>query len=103
MKKVFSHENRLIVFNLKNVLQDAGIACVVENEFASGGVGDLSPFETWPELWVVNDEDKVRALDVIARVQSAGDEPEWFCARCGERNPGSFQVCWNCGAARHPD
>lgn len=55
MKKVFTHENRLIVFNLKNLLQEQGIECLVKNEFASGGVGDLSPFETWPELWVLND------------------------------------------------
>ncbi len=99
MKKVFSHENRLIVFNLKNVLQDAGIACVVENEFASGGVGDLSPFETWPELWVVNDEDEAAALERIAQLQNQ-PQADWFCARCGEMNPGSFQVCWNCGAER---
>ena len=102
MKKVFSSENRLIVFNLKNVLQDAGIPCVVENEFSSGGVGDLSPFETWPELWVVNDKDEARALEVLARVKNE-DEADWFCARCGERNPGSFHGCWNCGAPREPE
>ncbi len=98
MKKVYSHENRLIVFNLKNVLEDAGIACVVENEFASGGVGDLSPFETWPELWVVNDDDEQRALKIITEMNQA-TPPDWFCSACGEKNPGNFQVCWQCGAA----
>lgn len=97
MKKVFSHENRLIVYNLKNVLQEQGIASMVENEFASGGVGDLSPFDTWPELWVVNDDDEERALKVI---ESLNQKPrqDWICPVCGEKNPGSFQFCWNCGA-----
>ena len=98
MKKVYSHENRLIVFNLKNVLEDAGIACVVENEFAGGGVGDLSPFETWPELWVVNDSDEERALKIIEEMNQA-TSADWFCSVCGEQNPGNFQVCWQCGAA----
>ncbi len=99
MKKVYTNENRLIVFNMKNLLQDSGIEAVVENEFSSGGVGDLSPFETWPELWVVHDRDEPRALQVLQQVKDASGE-DWFCPVCGERNPGSFQVCWNCGAER---
>jgi len=101
VKKVYSHENRLIVFNLKNVLEDAGIACVVENEFSSGGVGDLSPFETWPELWVVNDADEERAVKIIEDLNQPTQQ-DWYCSVCGEKNPGSFQVCWNCGAERKP-
>lgn len=97
MKKVFSHENRLIVFNLKNVLQEHGIASVVENEFASGGVGDLSPFETWPELWVLNDSDEERAMKVIDSLNQTTRQ-DWICPVCGEKNPGSFQICWKCGA-----
>jgi len=99
MKKVYTNENRLIVFNMKNVLQDAGIQSVVENEFSSGGVGDLSPFETWPELWVVQDRDEARARQVLQQVIDASGD-DWFCPKCGERNPASFQICWNCGAAR---
>jgi hypothetical protein len=28
--------------------------------------------------------------------------PAWTCARCGEKSPGSFDICWNCSAARDP-
>jgi len=25
--------------------------------------------------------------------------PDWTCSHCGERNPGTFEVCWQCGQA----
>ncbi len=24
------------------------------------------------------------------------DGPDWACKACGEANPGSFEICWNC-------
>jgi hypothetical protein len=27
-------------------------------------------------------------------------KPAWNCASCGEENPGNFEVCWKCQAAR---
>ena len=56
MKKLYTNENRMIIFNLKNVLLSKGIECSVINEFASGGAGDLATFDTWPELWVSDDD-----------------------------------------------
>jgi hypothetical protein len=67
MTKVFTHENRLIVFNIRNLLEAEGIPTVVENEFSSSAVGDLSPFETWPEVWILDDADLPRALDIVDR------------------------------------
>jgi hypothetical protein len=26
--------------------------------------------------------------------------PEWPCPECGEENPGSFEICWQCGGLR---
>lgn len=97
MKKVFTHENRMIVFNMKNLLQSEGIETVVVNEFAGGGVGDLPAFDTWPELWL---EDETRLSQAQAIVQeilhkSAGDT--WFCRGCQEQNDASFEICWKCG------
>ncbi len=73
MIKVFTHENRLILFNVKNLLEAEGIETVVRNEFSSSAVGDLSPFETWPELWLLHDEDLPRARDILSRLN---DEDE---------------------------
>ena len=98
MQKVFTHENRLIVFHFKNILNDEGIDCQIKNEFAAGGAGDLAPFDTWPELWV-SDNDKIRALDIILQ-QDEKTPPgkDWLCQSCGEINDSNFQVCWQCSA-----
>ena len=104
MKKVFSHENRLIVFNMKNLLEEQGIECMVKNEFACGGVGELAPFETWPELWIADANDLARAETVIAGLADSQPAKQgWVCAACGETNEANFQLCWNCSAARPAD
>ena len=101
MKKVYSHENRLIVFNLKNLLEEQGIECVVKNEFSGGGVGDLAPLDTWPELWVSDDDCLDRARALIDDIQhNKPDQDAWFCTVCGEKNEANFQICWNCQASR---
>ena len=41
MKKVFTHENRMIVYNMNNLLQGEGIETVMKNEFSGGGVDVL--------------------------------------------------------------
>jgi hypothetical protein len=96
MKKIFTHENRLIVFNLKNLLQEQGIECIVKNEFSGGGVGDLAPFETWPELWLMDESDTNAAKQVISQLQQDDDE-EVKCPHCGEENGRHFRICWQCG------
>ena len=97
MEKVFTHENSLIVFNIKNVLEDHGIECLIKNEFSSGGAGVLSPLETWPEIWVDNKIQADRAekiIDDALKEQSTGSE--WVCSECGESNSSNFNMCWNC-------
>ncbi len=47
-----------------------------------------------------------RVIDLLRR-QALGEEmppadgaierPAWTCAACEEENPGTFDVCWNCG------
>ena len=74
--KIYTHENRLILFNIRNLLQAEGIETTVRNEFSSSAVGDLSPFETWPELWLLRDEDLPRAQRILARV--TGEKEGYF-------------------------
>jgi hypothetical protein len=97
MKKVFTHENRMIVFNMKNLLQAEGIETFVVNEFAAGGVGELASFETWPELWLEDDTRLSRAEEILQDVATASEAVNWFCRACHEANEGSFRICWNCG------
>jgi len=44
-------------------------------------------------------------IDEYLRRRPSG--PAVRCPSCGEENPGSFELCWNCGStleplARHP-
>lgn len=87
----------MIIFNLKNVLEGAGIAVVVMNEFASGGAGDLATFDTWPELWVEDDSQFERAESILKNNLSDAKDNYWYCRGCQEKNDASFELCWNCG------
>lgn len=101
MKQLFTHENRLIVFNLKNLLQEQGIECRVENEFASGGVGLLSPLETWPELWLLDQGEFERAERIIQQALAGPESSRrWRCTGCGERNDDNFEICWSCNRSK---
>lgn len=100
MQKVFTHENRLIVFHVKNLLQGEGITCQLKNEFASGGVGDLSPFETWPEIWVEDTQSSLAERIIKQQWLSDTIESVWLCTHCGEKNDGNFKICWNCNHAK---
>ncbi|MCG8503214.1 MAG: DUF2007 domain-containing protein [Sphingomonadales bacterium] len=96
MKKVYSHENLAIVSNAKSLLELNNIDCLIKNEFhASGGhVG----FEAIPiELWVQDDAKATEAISILEN-ELAPDDPQssWICSHCGEKNDGSFEICWKC-------
>ena len=96
MKLVYTNENRFLVANARNVLQNAGIAVSLKNEFAVGGVGDLAPIDAWLELWVLEDKDYQQALQIINSALSNKDSEEWVCPYCNEKNDASFEFCWSC-------
>lgn len=96
MKLIFTQQDRLLVNNARNIVESAGIETVLKNEYAAGAAGDLSPFDTWLELWVVNDADYVDAMKIIEAISSNKSEGDWVCANCGERNDASFDICWQC-------
>jgi hypothetical protein len=97
MIKLLSHENRMIVYNLKNVLQCEGIETHVVNEFAAGGAGDLATFDTWPELWLDDDSQQQNARRIIDEILAGNETDHWFCRGCQEKNALSFKLCWKCG------
>jgi len=99
MKKVFTHENRMIVYNMKNLLQSEGIEIVMKNEFTGGGVGDLPAFDTWPEIWICDEAQADQAQSVLDSVSSANDAEEWLCRTCQENNDAAFRLCWKCGSS----
>jgi hypothetical protein len=50
-------------------------------------------------VWVDDAADAPRARELIAEYQSssAAPGPPVKCPECGEENPSSFDLCWNCG------
>ena len=99
MKKVYTNENRFLVGNARNLLEAEGIEVVLRNEHASSAMGELSPIDTWMELWVVEDRDYDRACAVLDAALSDASAPGWQCPGCGEANDASFELCWQCGTA----
>ena len=87
----------MIVFNLKNVLEEEGIASVVVNEYASSGAGELAAFETWPELWVEDENQFERAEAILQKVVFSPSAGFWYCRKCQEKNDVAFRLCWHCG------
>jgi hypothetical protein len=97
MIKVFTDENRMIVYNMKNLLHSEGIETVMKNEFSGGGVGDLPAFDIWPEIWIRDDAQLARAQAILQRVTEVTDAAAWVCHGCQESNDAAFGICWNCG------
>ncbi len=83
---------------LRDLLHRAGIAAHVLNENAQGGVGEIPFTHAWPELWIERESDARQARALVSEWERAPCRPDLVCQACGESNPGSFELCWNCGA-----
>jgi len=84
---------------LKSYLETHGIQAVVLNEHSALAENAAGP----PTLWIVNDEDELRALQIIAqRGKEDPSLPPWRCERCKEENEGPFGVCWKCRSPAPP-
>lgn len=96
MKLVYTHANRLLVSNAYNILEEEGLEVVFRNEFIGGAAGDLSPFDTWLEVWVKEDVQQRHAQSILEQRFKNGESADWNCHQCGEINGASFEICWNC-------
>ena len=96
MKMVYCNENHFLVNNVKNLIEAQEISTFIKNEFAQGAGGEISAFDTWPEVWVVNDSDFDRATEILKSSQNSPKGEDWTCKSCSEKNDYSFDMCWNC-------
>ena len=100
MKRVWSGSSLPDTAHFKNVLDHAGIACVIKNGELGGGVGDLPVFDAAPELWILDHGDEARAAQLLRdSSRPAVSGAPWHCATCGADNEPQFAACWNCGSA----
>ena len=98
MKQVFRAASLLQAAHARNVLIMAGIPSELRNQYLAGALGDLPMLETWPQVWV-EDEDESAALRALARADAAPTGASWVCGHCGEELEPQFTSCWRCGAA----
>lgn len=84
----------------KSLLEEAGIPCMIRHEYLSVAAGEV-PFVP-PELWILNDEDYLRAKGIVDAWRDAKIEihEAWVCPACGETIEGQFTSCWKCGWER---
>jgi len=99
VKKVTSSDSLVTISHYRNLLESEGIRAFLKNEHFASIMGEVPFQEVWPELWVRNDLDYDRALQLIDAVRIAAESPAnpWQCEHCGTDNEGQFAACWNCG------
>jgi hypothetical protein len=97
---VFRAASLITVAHARNVLLSAGIQSELRNHYLAGALGDLPMLETWPQLFV-DDEDESAALRALARAAQQPTGSPWVCTQCGEHSEPQFTHCWRCGAAAH--
>jgi hypothetical protein len=102
MKLIYTNENRFLVYNIQNIVENARITTTLKNEYASSAAGDLAPHETWLELWVMQDDDLDLAIAAIEAAFNKNNVIDWRCPHCLEHNNASFDACWQCQTER-PD
>jgi len=109
MKRVYRAQNLTDAYLLKGVLETQDIKAIVQGDFLWSTRGAVPiTTETCPSVWVVDEEDYERAMEIVSDFQSremAGDSvgEEWICDKCGENNEGQFTECWQCSAERNKD
>jgi hypothetical protein len=101
MKKVTSADSLITINHYKNLLISEGIPAFIRNEHLAGILGEMPFQEVWPELWVENDLDLDRAVQLIDSNNLMQESPEsaWRCRNCEAENEGQFAACWQCGTA----
>lgn len=97
MKLVYTSEDRLTIYHLKNLLEVQGIDCMVKNDSLSSVVGEIPILVAWPELWVIDSDMEDWAKELIIRSKKDVDYTKtWVCENCGEEHSSRFTECWNC-------
>ncbi len=105
MKKVYENDDLAWVGHLQSILEAEGVKTLLRNELLGGGRGELPFVDTWPEIWVMNDEDEARARLLITEATKPlpAGSANWTCTNCNETVDAPLTECWNCGATQPAD
>ena len=106
MKQVFVDPDLTRVSFARNLLEAEGIACFIQNENTRTLGPSIAGFSYTqlldPALCILDDSQWEAAMGIVRTHfhNTAAEGAEWRCSGCNETNPGSFDLCWNCGAER---
>jgi Putative prokaryotic signal transducing protein len=97
MKKVYSASTLMEAHLVRDLLGHAGIDATVLNENLQSIVGEIPVNYAGPEVWILNQDQLKRSLEVVRRMQGpVGVQAAIFCPECHEANPQNFELCWKC-------
>ena len=103
MQRIFTASNRVEAYLLAGRLAHAGIKAHVFNSNMSSIVGDVPVDVSAPQVWLDDDADRALAADVLRAYQEERNRTGTIvCAKCGEDNPATFDLCWKCGWSLQP-
>ncbi|MEM0910648.1 MAG: DUF2007 domain-containing protein [Pseudomonadota bacterium] len=104
MKRFYQDYNTVKVYQVKQLLADAGIDCIVRNELIQGAAGEIPLNEALPEVWLVDGEWDKKAAQLLEKFereqQQISDASEWTCSECNTINEADFGICWHCQSPR---
>jgi hypothetical protein len=101
MKLILSSPDLVEINELKELLEDAGITCVINNEVSSQLLGAIPTIEATPELWIEDDSRLAEAEQIKKDWEApSAPGPTWTCPKCGEKLEAQFTSCWKCGTPK---
>ena len=99
MKEVYRHSDYSRVVYFRNLLENQGISTFIRNENLNSLEVNIPVF--FPNICVMDDERFEEACKLLKKWIDEHDSRivlDIKCPQCGEINPDSFEVCFNCGA-----
>jgi len=106
VKRVYIPKDPVEAHLVKGLLEGEDIKVLVKGEalWSIRGEVPITP-ETCPSVWVIEDSDYERAIEVLSALPLGEASPpeeggEWRCGQCGEMNESQFTECWQCGKDR---
>ena len=97
---IYRAANSLEAHLLKGALEVSGIAVQLQGEALAGALGEL-PANAIEVTILVKRHQLAQAQQILLDYQQQ-NTPAWYCAKCGEHNAGSFEICWQCGHEATP-
>ncbi|TAG02359.1 MAG: DUF2007 domain-containing protein [Betaproteobacteria bacterium] len=95
MKRLTQAPNLAIATLWADALERQGIATSLQRQYLAGGIGDLPPDQSLPEIWIAELHQEARALELLDQLKNV-PQRRWACV-CGELIEGGFEQCWSCG------